>query len=78
MTQPELTPRELQIVSKVVEGYANREIAHYLKIGEDNVKYHLSTIFDKLDVSDREELVRFVAKHRLLERVNKPPAGGQA
>jgi DNA-binding NarL/FixJ family response regulator len=43
-----LTPRELEIVSAVVAGYGNREIAEYFKISEDTVKHHLSNIFDKL------------------------------
>jgi two-component system, NarL family, nitrate/nitrite response regulator NarL len=51
-----LTPRELEIVSAVVAGYANREIAEYFKISEDTVKHHLSNIFDKLGVSTRRTL----------------------
>src|SRR5882672_2392280 len=51
-----LTPRELEIVSAVVAGYANKEIAEYFKISEDTVKHHLSNIFDKLGVSTRLEL----------------------
>ena len=54
-----LTPRELEVVSAVVEGYANREIAEYLKISEDTVKRHLRNIFDKLGVSTRLELALF-------------------
>jgi two-component system, NarL family, nitrate/nitrite response regulator NarL len=46
-----LTPRELEIVSAVVAGYSNKEIAEYFKISEDTVKQHLSNIFDKLGVS---------------------------
>src|SRR5215475_2936503 len=37
-----LTPRELEIVSAVVAGYSNKEIAEYFKISEDTVKHHLS------------------------------------
>jgi hypothetical protein len=40
----------LEIVSAVVAGYANKEIAEYFKISEDTVKHHLSNIFDKLGV----------------------------
>jgi two-component system, NarL family, nitrate/nitrite response regulator NarL len=54
-----LTPRELEIVSAVVAGYANKEIAEYFKISEDTVKHHLSNIFDKLGVSTRLELALF-------------------
>ena len=51
-----LTPRELEIVSAVVAGYSNREIAECCKLSEDTVKQHLSNIFDKLGVSTRLEL----------------------
>ena len=34
-----LTPRELEIVSAVVAGYSNKEIAEYFKISEDTVKH---------------------------------------
>jgi DNA-binding NarL/FixJ family response regulator len=46
-----LTPRELEIVSAVVAGYSNKEIAEYFKISEDTVNHHLSKIFDKLGVA---------------------------
>jgi len=51
-----LTPRELEIVSAVVAGHSNREIAECSKLSEDAVKHHLSNIFDKLGVSTRLEL----------------------
>jgi two-component system, NarL family, nitrate/nitrite response regulator NarL len=60
-----LTPRELEIVSAVVAGYANKEIAEYFKISEDTVKHHLSNIFDKLGVSTRLELALFAVNQNL-------------
>lgn len=60
-----LTPRELEIVSAVVAGYSNREIAEYFKISEDTVKHHLSNIFDKLGVSTRLELALFAVNQGL-------------
>jgi len=62
-----LTPRELEIVSTVVAGYSNKEIAEYFKISEDTVKHHLSNIFDKLGVSDRLELALYAIHHRLID-----------
>ena len=66
-----LTPRELEIVSAVVAGYANKEIAEYFKISEDTVKHHLSNIFDKLGVSTRLELALF-AVNQSLPLINIP------
>ena len=60
-----LTPRELEIVSAVVAGYANKEIAQHFKISEDTVKHHLSNIFDKIGVSTRLELALFAVNQSL-------------
>jgi two-component system, NarL family, nitrate/nitrite response regulator NarL len=60
-----LTPRELEIISAVVAGYANKEVAEHFKISEDTVKHHLSNIFDKLGVSTRLELALFAVNQSL-------------
>lgn len=64
-----LTPRELEIVSAVVAGYSNKEIAEYFKIREDTVKHHLGNIFDKLGVSTRLELALFAVNQSVPLRV---------
>jgi two-component system, NarL family, nitrate/nitrite response regulator NarL len=61
-----LTPRELQTIATVVAGYPNKEIAQQFSISEDTVKHHLSSIFDKLGVSNRLELALFAINHRLV------------
>jgi two-component system, NarL family, nitrate/nitrite response regulator NarL len=63
-----LTPRELQVVSAIVEGCANKDIAQTFSITEDTVKRHLKNIFDKLGVSSRLELAMFAVNHNLVER----------
>jgi two-component system, NarL family, nitrate/nitrite response regulator NarL len=60
-----LTPRELEIISTIVAGFQNKEIAGYWKIGEDTVKHHLRNIFDKTGVSSRLELALFAVNHHL-------------
>ena len=60
-----LTPREFEVISAVVAGYANKEIAEYFKISEDTVKHHLSNIFDKVGVSTRLELALFAVNQSL-------------
>ena len=57
-----LTPRQLKIVSAVVHGYSNNEIAEYFKIPDDTVMYTLSNIFDKLGVSNRLALALFAVQ----------------
>jgi DNA-binding NarL/FixJ family response regulator len=69
-----LTPRELQVVSTVVAGYSNREIAKKFSLSEDTVKHHLSKIFDKTGASNRLELALFAVHHRILDADERIPA----
>ena len=65
---PSLTSREREILSAVVMGLTNREIAEKLSISEDTVKHHLSRIFDKVGVSHRLELAMYAVNHGLIEK----------
>jgi two-component system, NarL family, nitrate/nitrite response regulator NarL len=65
-----LTPRELEIVTLVVAGYSNPDIAQRCSISEQTVKHHISNIFDKLGVSNRLELALFAVNHRLTAAVS--------
>jgi DNA-binding NarL/FixJ family response regulator len=60
-----LTQREKMIISYLVEGLRNREIAEQLSISEQTVKNHLRAVYDKVGVSDRLELVLYALHHRL-------------
>jgi len=62
-----LTPRELEIVSVIVAGYTNKDIAQKFSISEQTVKHHLTNIFDKLGVSNRLELALFAVNHHLTD-----------
>jgi two-component system, NarL family, nitrate/nitrite response regulator NarL len=61
-----LTERELEVVMTVVAGFSNKEIGERLSISENTVKHHLTSIFDKLGVSNRLELALFSIHHRLI------------
>src|SRR5207237_8350743 len=54
-----LTPRELDIVSTIVTGYTNDDIAQRFSISVKTVKHHLTNIFNKVGVSNRIELALF-------------------
>jgi DNA-binding NarL/FixJ family response regulator len=53
----ELTERELEILRKLAEGLGNKQIASSLAISEHTVKFHISSILDKLHASSRTEAV---------------------
>jgi DNA-binding NarL/FixJ family response regulator len=68
-----LTRREKIIISYLMQGWRNREISQHLSISEQTVKNHLRTIYDKVGVSDRLELVLY-AIHQRLELPPTQPA----
>lgn len=55
LAEPEITPREREILTLVTRGNANKEIAATLGISEDIVKQHVSRILMKLEVNDRAQ-----------------------
>lgn len=55
-----LTHREQEVVQCLSKGYRNKRIAAELRISEATVRRHLTTIFNKLGVSDRLELLLYV------------------
>jgi len=61
-----LTPKEIQIVALIVQGYKNKLIASQLGTKEQVIKNYLRSIYDKTGVSDRLELALFTIHHRVL------------
>ena len=64
-----LTEREREVSALIGEGLKNKQIASRLFISETTVRHHLTSVFDKLGVSDRLELIIYTYKHGLA----KPP-----
>ena len=58
-----LTPREREVVSLVTKGLKNKEVGERLFISETTVRHHLTTIFDKLNVRNRFELIDHFHRH---------------
>jgi DNA-binding NarL/FixJ family response regulator len=61
-----LTERERQVLQLTAQGLANKQIAASLKISENTVKFHLSSLFAKLGVTSRTEAVRAGARRGLV------------
>ncbi len=64
--QQSLTEREREVLSLVVDGLGNAQIAERLMIAEATVKYHVRRLFTKLGVTARTELVALAIQRRLL------------
>ena len=54
-----LTARETEILQLVAEGHSNAELARRLWVSEQTVKFHLSNVYRKLNVSNRTEASRW-------------------
>ncbi|MDF5710716.1 MAG: response regulator transcription factor [Nostoc sp. S4] len=61
-----LTPREIEVLAMLGSGLGNKAIAKRLHISEHTVKFHLSSIFQKLSVSSRTEAVTVAVRLGLI------------
>jgi DNA-binding CsgD family transcriptional regulator len=52
-----LSPREVDVLSAIADGLANKAIARKLGISQHTVKFHVESLFRKLDVRSRAEAV---------------------
>ena len=61
-----LTPREREVLELLGRGLSNRLIARELHISEHTVKFHISSLYAKLEVGNRAEAVSQGARHGLI------------
>jgi DNA-binding NarL/FixJ family response regulator len=64
----DLTRRELEILRLVAEGHSNSTLARMLWVTEQTVKFHLSNIYRKLNVTNRTEASRWAQLNGLLSQ----------
>jgi DNA-binding NarL/FixJ family response regulator len=62
-----LTPRELEVLKLIAEGYTSKEIAAMLVISIKTVDRHRTNMLDKLGMRDRVELTRYAIRRGLIE-----------
>lgn len=62
-SQPQLTDRQRQVLTCVVDGKANKEIAQELDIAEGTVKMHLASLFRALGATNRAHAVALGRRH---------------
>ncbi|PZP21997.1 MULTISPECIES: response regulator [Pseudomonas] len=65
--QEALSPRELQVLQRVAQGAANKQIANELGISEDTIKGHLRSIMDKLSANNRTHAVTIGIQRGIIE-----------
>lgn len=61
-----LTPREIDVLRLLAQGYTNRQAAEILGISVRTVEYHRSNLTAKLNLEGRVQLIRYAEKHGLL------------
>lgn len=64
-----LTQREREVVGLVAEGLKNKQVGHQLSITESTVSHHLTSVFAKLGLSDRLQLIAYAHRQGLIKRV---------
>ena len=62
-----LTPREIEVLERVVEGATNKEIAEVLVITENTVKIHLHNILEKLHLQNRIQAAVYAVREGLVD-----------
>jgi DNA-binding NarL/FixJ family response regulator len=61
-----LTPREIEVLTLVAKGLANKEIADRLGTASGTVKMHIQNILTKLDASDRTHAVTIALQRGII------------
>jgi DNA-binding NarL/FixJ family response regulator len=74
-TEPEITTREREILTRVAQGMANKEIAADLGIAEDTVKRHVSSILDKLQDTVKRHVSSILDKLQVNDRAQATAEG---
>jgi DNA-binding NarL/FixJ family response regulator len=63
----ELTPRQLDVLRMIAEGYSTKEIARELNISSKTVESHRASLMQRLDIHDVAGLVRYAIKTGLVK-----------
>ncbi len=67
ITVESLTPREVEVLRFIAQGYTNRQIADMLNISVRTVESHRSNLMGKLNLHSRVELVRYAKENNLID-----------
>jgi DNA-binding NarL/FixJ family response regulator len=65
---PTLTRREVEVLREIASGVSNQEIADHLFISENTVKYHVHSVLEKLNLSDRRDAAIYARERGLIKQ----------
>jgi len=71
MTRSDLTPRELQTLELLAEGYTNKQIATALKLSDYTIRHYVNNLMEKLQAADRTGAVAAAFRSGLLQRLDR-------
>jgi DNA-binding CsgD family transcriptional regulator len=74
----QLSATQRAVAEMAHKGMTNDEIAHALEVSASTVKYHLSTLFDVLDITSRVELAAALREHPAALEFAEPRGNGGA
>lgn len=67
----QLTPREIEVLTLLIEGETNKEIAESLYISDKTVKIHVNKIFKKFEVKSRSQAIIYAVRNKVID-MKKP------
>lgn len=67
-----LSNREIEVLEQIAQGHSNKEIARTLRISDQTVKNHITSILRKLAVNDRTQAVVYAIRHGWIKMEELP------
>jgi DNA-binding NarL/FixJ family response regulator len=67
----DLSDREMDVLAELVRGKTNAEIGRVLNLSEKTVRNYVSTVLEKLHLTNRVELATYAVEHHLFERLGR-------
>jgi two-component system, NarL family, response regulator NreC len=66
ITEPALTPKELEVLKLIARGFTNAQVGKQLNTSVRTVEYHRSNIMSKLALETRDQIVKYAIDHQLI------------
>jgi two-component system, NarL family, response regulator DevR len=67
----DLSDREVDVLAELARGKTNAEIGRVLNLSEKTVRNYVSTVLEKLHLTNRVELATYAVEHHLFERLGR-------